>query len=324
MRLGRARSAAFVLVVAFGAAGVLTATGTRLAASQETVLTAKRIDGDVPVHQPWSAFWDDVPGVDVPLSAQSVTPPMGGRGSTMSARAVNDGTNLYVLVEWQDPSAERSVGKTEDFSDAVAVQFPAVAGTQVPAFCMGDPTATVNVWQWRAAWQADVARGFQGDLKDRYPNSAVDEYPFGDDPVFYPGRATGNPLSVMDRATPVDNLVAAGFGSLTADPFAAVNGWGEWRDGRWRVVFTRPLQVGREGNVELYKDTWTDVAFAVWDGAAQERDGIKSVGNFVALDIEPDLLEPGGGFHEWPLLAVLAVWLVIGAMFVIDLPRGRR
>jgi hypothetical protein len=323
VRIVRARSTGLVLGLAVVAAVILTATGTRLAASQETVLTALQTDEQVPVREPWDEFWDGLQKVDVALSAQAATAPMGGRGFTMTARAVHDGTNLYILVEWQDPSAERSVGRTQDFSDAVAVQFPGVAGSQVPAFCMGDPTATVNIWQWRAAWQADVAQGYQGNVQDQYPNAAVDEYPFEEDPVFYPGRAVDNPVSVTDRRTPVDNLVAASFGSLTADPEVSVDGWGEWRDGTWRVVFTRPLSVGTEGNVELYPDTYADVAFAVWDGAADERNGMKSVANFIALDTETEPLTEPSGFPQWPLLVVFGLWVLFAIMIVVDLPRSR-
>lgn len=318
------RAGTAVLLLSAAVALALTLTGTRLAASQELVLTANESREEVPAGEPWDAFWEAVPKVDLPLSAQNQVPPMGGRGSTMSARAVHDGRSLFLMVEWDDPSPDRSVARTEDFTDAVAVQFPAVAGTRVPAFCMGDPTASVNVWQWRAAWQADVARGFQGSVERTHPDAAVDVYPFADEDVFQPGRAADNPISVAERASAVDNLVAQGFGSLTADPLAAVGGWGKWRDGTWRVVFTRPLQVGREGNVELHRDTWTDVAFAVWDGAAEERDGTKSVANFVSLDIEPLPLEPRGGFPAWPLLLVLAVWATFAGIVAMDLPRGGR
>ena len=321
MRLPRARSGTWALILAIGAALALTLTGTRLAASQEAVLTAHLVE-DVPARAPWDAFWDDVPSADIPLSAQSVTPPKGGRGLTMTTRAVHDGSNLYVLVEWSDPTDDRSVWRSQDFSDAVAVQFPAEASTQVPAFCMGDPTATVNIWQWRAAWQADVARGGPPSVAERYAGVAVDDYPFADDSVFAPGRELANPFSSVDRTSAADNLVAGGFGSLTADPFADVQGWGEWRQGSWRVVFSRPLRVGRDGNIELYPDTWTDVAFAVWDGAADERDGRKSVANFVTLDVEPDPLE-ARGTGDWPLLLVLSAWVLIAAFIAIDLPRAR-
>jgi hypothetical protein len=304
---------------------VLTATGGRFAASQESVLTAMRTDREVPVREPWDPFWDTVAKVDLPLSAQQAVPPMGGRRWTIAARAVHDTRNVYIAVEWNDPRPDRSVGATESFTDAVAVQFPAVASTAVPAICMGDPTATVNIWQWRAAWQADVNRGFRGRVTDRYPNTQVDRYPFADDPAFRSGEYVGNPFSQRDRASAVDNLVAGGFGTLTADPLASVQGWGEFRDGVWRVVFERPLAVGRDGNVDLRPDGWTDVAFAVWDGGVGERNGIKSVGNFVRLRLTPEALTPAGAaFPYWPapFFVFLGVWVVLGWMLLGWKPRG--
>jgi hypothetical protein len=309
------------LTIAMG----LTVTGTRLAASQEPVLVAMRSAGDVPVREPWDPFWDTVPQTDVALSAQQSTPPMGGRRLTIVARAVNDGENLYVEVEWADPTADRSVGATEDFTDAVAIQFPASGATQVPAFCMGDPTAGVNIWQWRAAWQADIARGFQGRESLLHPNGYVDMYPFQGDDTFVSGRAVGNPFSVLHRSSPVDNLIASGFGSLTADPTPTVTGWGQWRDGVWRVVFERPLSVGREGNVDLAPDDYTDVAFAVWDGAAEERNGRKSVAQFLALDVSPDPLGKEGGQALWPFVyaAIAILWGVFLWVVVSGFRRQR-
>ena len=298
---------------------VLTVTETRLAASQEPVLVALHTDAEVPVREPWDPFWDDAPQVDVALSAQQSVPPMGGRRLTITARAVNDGENLYIEVEWADPAPDRSVGATEDFTDAVAIQFPASGAAQVPAFCMGDPTAGVNIWQWRAAWQADVARGFQGREIVLHPNGYVDMYPFEGDDTFASGRAAGNPFSVLHRTSPVDNLIASGFGSLTADPTPLVTGWGAWRDGTWRVVFERPLSVGRDGNVDLASNDYTDVAFAVWDGAAEQRNGRKSVASFLALDVSPDPLGKEGGQALWPfvygaiaLLWLTFLWVVVG------------
>jgi hypothetical protein len=315
------RPGTLALALVAAVALVLTLTGTRLAVSQEAVLTARQAE-DVPARAPWDPFWGEVPSSDVPLSAQAVTPPHGGRGLTLTARAVHDGTDLYVLVEWDDPTPDRGVARTEDFSDAAAVQFPDSATTSVPAFCMGDPTAGVNIWHWRSAWQRDMTRPGAPAVTDRYPAAAVDEYPFATDPVFAPGTALDNPVSATDRSSAADNLVAAGFGSLTPDPYAGVQGWGEWRDGRWRVVFSRPLATGRDGNAELSTDTWTDVAFAVWDGAAEERDGMKSVASFVTLDVEPDPLAPGGGSVEWWLLVVLVFWALVAAYIGFDLPRA--
>jgi complex iron-sulfur molybdoenzyme family reductase subunit gamma len=114
--------------------------------------------------------------------------------------------------------------------------------------------------------------------------------------------------------TAVDNLVAGGFGSLTSDEVSPVQGVGEWRDGRWRVVFSRPLEVGREGNVELPAETKTDLAFAVWDGSAGERNGMKSVSGFATLSVSSDLAPSGGSFLYFlvgiVLSALLGMWIV--------------
>ena len=318
------RRAAAVLSLAALLAAALTVSGARIAASQGTTITAMRTSESVPLREPWDGFWDRLPMIDIPLSAQQVTPPMGGRRWTLTAGAVQDSNRIYVVTEWADASPDRSVGSSQDFTDAVAVQFPAIAASTVPALCMGDPTASVNMWQWRAAWQADVHCGFQGGVKSRYPNTAVDMYPSHDEEVFYPGRFAGNPFSEVHRASAVDNLVAGGFGSLTADPSSSVQGWGAWRDGTWRVVFARTLSVGREGNVELHTPDITDVAFAVWDGAAEERNGMKSVANFVKLNLVTSELEEKAGWPFWPApyFAFIAVW--VGLVWMLAGREARR
>ena len=309
--------AAGVIGIAVALAGLLTLTGARLAAPQGTRLVALETTAKVPVQEPFDPFWNDIPRVEVPLSAQQVTPPMGGHRWTLWARAIHDSENVYVMAEWDDPRPNRSTSATQDFTDSVALEFPAVASETVPALCMGDPAANVNIWQWKAAYQEQIHRGYEG-IKGRYPNTAVDWYPFHGEKTFYPGRATGNPVSSNARTSAVDNLIAAGFGTLTPDPDSTVTGWGAWRDGRWRVVFQRPMMASGEGNVNLPVDARTSMAFAVWDGGAQERDGMKSVGNFVSLDVSSKAMPAPVQFPYWPapyfvVLAVFAllVWLVI-------------
>lgn len=306
-----------VLGVAAIVAAALTLSGTRLAASQSSMIVAMRAPGAVPWQEPWDSFWDDVPMVDLPLSAQQVVAPKGGGRFTLRAGAVHDADRVFVVLEWPDATPNRSMERSEDFTDAAAVQFPARAGVGVPAICMGAPDAAVNIWQWRAAWQSDVESGVAGSVAGTYPRTVVDEYPFRDEDVFYPARALGNPFSDPQRASAVDNLVAGGFGTLTADPLAAVTGWGDWRDGTWRVVLSRALRVGREGSIELGLETPTDLAFAVWDGGARERDGMKSVSAFARLRLVPTALQTRGNPAWWLLLilllAPLAVWLGLRA-----------
>jgi hypothetical protein len=54
------------------------------------------------------------------------------------------------------------------------------------------------------------------------------------------------------------------------------------------VVYTRPFEPSGELQPVFNGDQRIDVAFAVWDGAQQERNGIKSVSSFTQLTITPE------------------------------------
>ncbi len=314
----RRRRAAGILTLAMLAAGLLTAFDLRFASSTETRLTASSSRGEVPAGEPFDDYWDGISAVELPLSAQKMTPPNGGRASTASARAVHDSSNLYVLLEWTDSTSSRSAGRVQDFTDAAAVEFPADGSESVPALCMGDPTRSVNIWQWRASWQENLAP----TIRDQYPNTVVDDYPFSEDPVFTPSRSLGNPVAPGVHESAVDNLVAGGFGSLTSDDVSPVHGIGEWHDGRWRVVFTRPLEVGREGNVDLPVGARTNLAFAVWDGEAEERNGMKSVSGFATLSVSPDRLPSHELSPNVIFIVIVILFVALGMWMIPGRPKG--
>jgi len=231
--------------------------------------------------------------------------------------ALNDGGRLYVRLEWSDDTRDELTDSVTNFSDGAAIEYPVTAGGQVPSFCMGNPDAPVNIWHWKASWQADVQRGAPHDVEDAHPNVQVDYCPFEDDEAFYPSRAAGNVSARINRTSPVDNLLAGSFGTLTAGPGPEqmVQGKGEWHDGKWRVVFARDLQVIGD-YTQFSEGEKTNIAFAVWDGAKSERDGIKSVSTFVTLDVSAEAAQarPGGGFSRQEIgLFVVAglAWLII-------------
>lgn len=292
-----------ITLLALIAATALTLNDMRLASSQTVTLVAKRSEATVPLDDPFDRVWNRATPVEVPLSAQNLTPPQGGGDRTVTARALHDGQRLYVLVEWDDDSEDLLLSRQTEFSDAVAVQFPVTAGETVPAFCMGDPNAPVNIWQWKAAWQSDIEQGFV-DVEDAYPNAHVDLYPFEEEEVFYPARAVGNVFAQTDRTTSVDNLLAGSFGTLTQAPDQLVQGSGEWRDGGWRVLFARDLSVDGD-YTQFAEGDGANIAFAVWDGAAGERDGMKSVSQFLTLEVSSELAEESGGVTVWIIVAVV-------------------
>jgi hypothetical protein len=288
-----------VILLALVAAGIFTLRDIRLASSQTVSLVAWRAPAPVPVDDPGANVWKRSAPVEIALSAQNLVPPMASGEGTATARALHDGSRVYVRLEWGDDVADTSTADQTSFSDAAAVQFPVSEGEQVPPFCMGDPDAPVNIWQWKASWQQE------GDEDAASPDQYADLYPFEDEEVFYPPRAAGNIPARVDRVTPVDNLLAGSFGTLTPAEDQMVQGRGEWDDGRWRVVFARDLAV--DGDYTQFEvGGRTNVAFAVWDGDQGERDGMKSVSQFLTLEVSPDEAPAGAGI-SLPRGAVAAI-----------------
>jgi hypothetical protein len=300
----------FTLVLILAAAAL--AFDVRLASSQNVQLVANRTDARVSLEDPYASIWGRAAPVTVPLSAQRTTLPFGG-GSVpaLTARAMHDDQRLYILVEWKDETEDSSVADQEAFRDAVAVEFPMVAGDKVPFFCMGQADGHVNIWHWKGDWQAVVDSG----RSPLAPSAYTDDYALQDDVVFQdPADAAGSVYAARERVTPVENLLAGGFGTLTSADQQPVDGVGRWRDGRWRVLFARDLAGDGETGIDLSSVTSTSAAFAVWDGAKGDRNGQKSVSTFVGLELSSSPLgaAPSGVWQG--VVIVIIVVAVFGGM----------
>lgn len=303
-------------------AGLLSIANVRLASSQTVRLVAAYSDEDVPADNPQAPVWDTAGPVEIPLSAQTATTPTGG-GSirAVTVRALNDGKRIYFRLEWDDATKDVSVFAPEDFRDAAAIEFPARGVSSIPSFCMGQSGAQVDIWHWKADWQNDIDNGFVS-VPDVYPNAVSDYYPFKDDDTFYPGRESGNSASETNRETPVEDLVAAGFGTLTTAGRQTVQGRGVWDDGRWYVVFGREMRSPGGLYVPFDDGSKLNVAFAVWDGAEGERDGIKSVSSFADLRVEGE----GGGANVISLvmLGILGMFGLAGFFYLLYQERWKK
>jgi hypothetical protein len=259
--------------------------------------------GQSPGLDPAAPLWGQIAAVPVRLTAQTVAVPSGG-GSVPNVlvRAAHHEGMLYMNVEWIDRTPDDSSQATEAFVDAAAIQIPALAGSSVPAVCMGAADGAVNIWQWRADGQTELdPLGKGSDFVDLYPSI---------DDLFYPARAAGNPLA-LPGAKAVHNLVAGGFGTLEPAAVDTVVGQGEYGGEQWRVVFARSLSAPDEQQPSFEEGNQFDVAFAVWDGHRSDRDGQKSVSEFVRLKVvdqaPPVFTEPPSGGTP-----SVAIWLAIG------------
>ena len=288
-----------VLALVLATAGVLQFTNANPAASQSVMLISRAASSD-PGLDPGAAVWNESASIDVPLSAQQAAYATGGGSiATIAAKSLHRDGNLYVRVEWPDATQDDSTLKVENFSDAVALEFPASASASVPSICMGQVGAGVDIWQWRADSQVG-----HGDPAERYPNLWVERYP-GDGPEFYTARAAGNPYALADGG-PVQDLVAESYGNIGPAGAQTVQGQGVYENGKWAVVFMRPLQPGDASLTAFHETGTTDLAFAVWNGSESDRNGQKSVSAFVRLHVFP---AAGGG-------STAPTWLLALGLFV--------
>jgi DMSO reductase family type II enzyme heme b subunit len=219
----------------------------------------------------------------------------------LTVQAVHDGTTIALRLAWNDSSAEYHASRTESFEDGVALEL--YRGAAEPFLGMGDQSSPVDVWFWDADRQTALAAD-----DAQYPNKVVDVYPFSESAVdsaelnrpgarmadqpdiSLPARATGNPIvPAGSDESGGTALHAAGPRTVTfrVAQSQIVHANGRWRDGRWAVVMTRPMQVSSPNDgVSLEPGARASVAFAVWDGSHRDRNGQKSVTIWQVLEIE--------------------------------------
>jgi hypothetical protein len=214
------------------------------------------------------------------------------RPEEITVRALHDGKELALLAVWTDETHDHTAIRTQDFRDAVAVQFS--LSQAPPFFAMGEAASAVNIWMWKSERQADMDPAFQ-DLDKVYPNLGIDSYPnllrspleqplghaltLESDKRFVTGWGAGNIVSDPERKSPAEDLAARGLGTLRARPKVdqKIEARGVYLASSYRVLFRRSLSPTGRDSVALLPGKSVPVAFAVWNGSAGDRDGKKSV-----------------------------------------------
>jgi len=220
--------------------------------------------------------WERAPLHPAKLLQQDVVEPRLMQPSTtmVHVQAVTDGQRIAFRLSWNDPTLDDLPGPAR-FSDAVAVQLPAITTPDVPNPQMGENGKPVEITYWAANFQADV-NGRKDDIQAIYPRAKVDHYPFeaaslkpgspeqvAMEKRYAPARSLGNPMS-GPRTVPVQDLLAEGPGTIHPADKTVSSGTGKHSKDGWTVVLIRPLPNGVKPGGR------TQVAFAVWEGSHQE------------------------------------------------------
>lgn len=119
--------------------------------------------------------------------------------------------------------------------------------------------------------------------------------------VMFPLRTDANPLTMGDEKKPVNawlwkadreepfDVIARGYATSARRPANAsgLTVKARHKDGKWVVVFQRPLRPGEGEFAHFEPGGSAKIAFAVWEGSNAERAGQKAVsGAFLDLKLD--------------------------------------
>lgn len=268
--------ASLAFLLTFSAAGVAVAD-----------ITVTKV-GALPTD-PMAVEWQKTPAQNVMVTPQMMTKPILSFAeasiSKIKAQALTDGQSIAWRVSWEDAEADQNVDVGR-FPDAVAIEFP-LEGNALPM--MGgvtrDSSGKVQIIYWKGLWQKDIDEGFQ-DVRDVHPNAYSNHYWFAEgksphtvpesfkNPVshqWFIAKQAGNPGAIFTRSQPAQEIVAKGWGTITPQPESATTAQGVWKDGKWTVVFSRPLTTDDPNDYQFKAGEKGQIAFAVWQGKDGNR-----------------------------------------------------
>ena len=215
-------------------------------------LNVKIFSGDIPLS-PDSKFWSSPQGpvkTTVDLGPQLITNPQWPNPSVEKVfiSVARTETQIAIRLEWEDDSVSNGIDQSRLYTDQAAIMFPLNSNKEVPPITMGGEGFPVNIWQWKAVRQvtADSAE-----------------------------KDSSSPLS------PVEDLNAEGFSTLTHQDEQNVSGKGLRTDSSWQVVFKRNLANHDEQDVQFAGST--PMAVAIWNGGNRETNGQKGLAGWILL-----------------------------------------
>jgi DMSO reductase family type II enzyme heme b subunit len=215
-------------------------------------LNVKKFSGDIP-ESPDSKFWNSPQGpgkTTVDLGPQLITNPQWPNPFVKKVfiSVARTETQFAVRLEWEDDSVDNGIGQSRLYTDQAAIMFPLNSNKEVPPITMGGEGFPVNIWQWKAVRQVTA------DAAQKDSNASL---------------------------SPVEDLNAEGFSTLTRQDEQNVSGKGMRTSKGWQVVFKRNLLNADEHDVQFAGST--PMAVAIWNGGNRETNGQKGLAGWILL-----------------------------------------
>jgi DMSO reductase family type II enzyme heme b subunit len=225
------------------------------------VIEVKTVSND-PALEPDSQFWASADGPKktiIELGPQLITNPQWPDPSIkkVSVSAAKSSSHIAIRLEWDDATVDNKFSPSNLYTDQIAIMFPLNLGNEVPLITMGEDGKPVNIWLWKAVLQEEIesSKSSSGKPKSIFPGGGIN--------------------------SPVDDLNAEGFSTLTAQDHKDVMGKGIRVGNSWHVVFKRKLTNAEEDDVQFKKSS--AMAIAAWNGGNRETNGQKGIAGWILL-----------------------------------------
>lgn len=286
------------------------------------------------------AAWSAAAAAQIQLLPQLIAVPRvtEAGAKAVTVRALYDDDRLGILLEWLDAHKDVDLGTVQEFRDGAAIQFPQSPATPYPAFTMGSPGKPVTIYHWKSDWQFGLDR----DVDEANPNMYSDWYPFSGveagamaeasdyiskgDRTFLTAAAVGNSLAdpeAQKRIGPVQKMRSEGFGTIETDATQDAAGGGAYQNGSWKIAFSIPR---KQAGFTFSEGETMPLAFALWDGAREERNGQKAYSIWQNMSLGTPKAAGGGigeGTGPFLLGGAAAALAALGAGIALRMRRMR-
>ncbi len=231
-------------------------------------------------------YWQGVEEINLNLMAQMIVKPNSNKAETdkVIVQILHDGKYIAYRLRWKDKEISKS-GKLGEFSDAIALEFPVLDNANPPPIFMGAAKNPVHIFHWRAIYEYDkenanksVKVNCSKSSLEITPNECADSCRVTSSSGDRKKVFTSDIDCVNTQSSPkktVDEMLAEGFGSSVIIEGNGTVGRGEWKNGEWIVVISRPLNCPNGSKIEVGKSS--AFGLAVWQGGLGEVGSRKSI-----------------------------------------------
>ncbi|MEN8144713.1 MAG: c-type cytochrome [Gemmatimonadota bacterium] len=240
------------------------------------LVLASRVEGELPTSTD-DAGWETAESYFVPLVGQIIETPRNFAPTVDGAwvQALHDGHEIALRVSWGDPSDSP------------------------------DP-------EWEE-WRAKLIPLLHADGADLSADSLLTDgmalqfpahIPDGSERPYFLMGESSDPVTLWtwDSRSGVAEAQGRGLGNIGAVAETGLSGSAAFDEGRWSVVFRRPIQSQADGVISLAEGVAIPMAMFAWDGSSAETAARGSISSWTYLYLE----EPASSaVFIAPLLAAL-------------------